>query len=362
MSDSLLSLDDVGDLSSLMDDVEERASGEKYFLELDLIDADPNQPRKTFDKTKLGELAESITHRGVLQPISVRDNPDSPGRYIINQGERRYRASLLANKDTIPVVIDNDFIDDDQMIENIQREELTHEEVFNWISAKLDAGVKKGEIAKRLGKSNAFVSQYVTLLTISDELHELFSGGRCRDLTVINELVKLEKKNNELVHQWISDPGDDDITRSTVRHIKQYISKLENEELESVDASVDYPESDTVESNSVDHSDVVDDEHGEIDLVASDSDDESDPESHVDDPNSIGAASVDYLHAIDTSQTREESSKINAILLCEHNGSSGRLVLDRRPTGDGLVWLRLDHGNEIEVNLSEVVLLSLIEV
>ena len=74
-------------------------------LDINLIDEDPNQPRKTFDN--ITELSESIKERGVKSPISV--HPIDNGRYMINHGARRYRASKLAGKTTIPAFIDDDY-------------------------------------------------------------------------------------------------------------------------------------------------------------------------------------------------------------------------------------------------------------
>jgi ParB family chromosome partitioning protein len=91
--------------------------------------------------------------RGVKTPISVRDNPDAAGRYLINHGARRVRASKLAHKTSIPAFIDNDYNEADQVIENLQRNELTPREIADFIGRELAKGKKKGDIAKELGKS-----------------------------------------------------------------------------------------------------------------------------------------------------------------------------------------------------------------
>ena len=87
-------------------------------LPLDLIDEDPNQPRTVFDPQLLQELADTIRDRGVKNPISVHLNTEKPGRYIINDGARRYRASKMAGKKSIPAFIDPDFTKIDQIIVN----------------------------------------------------------------------------------------------------------------------------------------------------------------------------------------------------------------------------------------------------
>ena len=82
------------------------ACGEPLLLALDLIDEDPDQPRREFDEASLRELSETIALRGVRQPMSVRPHPTTPGRWMLNFGARRYRTSLLAGKDTIPAFVD----------------------------------------------------------------------------------------------------------------------------------------------------------------------------------------------------------------------------------------------------------------
>ena len=104
-----------------------------------LLDEDPSQPRKFFDPDALKELADSIRTRGIKTPISVRFNVKN-GRYTINHGHRRYRASVIAGKETIPAYIDNDYSDEDQIIENLQRENLTTREIADYIGRQIALG------------------------------------------------------------------------------------------------------------------------------------------------------------------------------------------------------------------------------
>jgi ParB family chromosome partitioning protein len=166
---SRLDLDGLGDLSSLLDPVVANASGDgPLHLSLDAIEEDPNQPRKSdnpgFSKESLEELAMTISERGVKSPISVRERPDAPGRYVINHGARRYRASRIAGKEVIPAFVDNDYNEADQVIENLQRNELTAREIADFIGRELAKGKKKIDIAKEIGKSPAFITQHITLL------------------------------------------------------------------------------------------------------------------------------------------------------------------------------------------------------
>lgn len=147
-------------------------------LDINLIDEDPNQPRKEdnpgFSQQSLKELALTIAERGVKSPISVR--PTDNGRFIINHGARRYRASKLAGKTTIPAFIDNDYTHLDQLIENIQRDALTPREVADYIGYKISMGFKKSEIANELGKSNAWVSQHSVILDMPEPIAKAFNN------------------------------------------------------------------------------------------------------------------------------------------------------------------------------------------
>ena len=93
-------------------------------LPLGKIKSDPEQPRKTFNKDALQQLSESIENHGVIQPITVRQ---LNGHYIIVMGERRYRASKLAGKKTIPCIVrtyENNDVLEVQIIENLQRQDV----------------------------------------------------------------------------------------------------------------------------------------------------------------------------------------------------------------------------------------------
>ncbi len=129
-----LGLEGMGDLSALLAGPTAAANGGGPLdLDMGLIDEDPHQPRTEdnpgFSDESLDELAASIRLRGVKTPISVRDNPDAPGRYLINHGARRFRGSKRADKATIPGFIDNDYNEADQVVENLQRNELTAREI-----------------------------------------------------------------------------------------------------------------------------------------------------------------------------------------------------------------------------------------
>jgi ParB family chromosome partitioning protein len=131
-------------------------------LNIEKIFPDSMQPRKTFNETLLKELSESIKKHGVLQPITVRK---SGSEYTIVMGERRYRASKLADKKTIPCVVreyENNDVLEIQIIENLQRQDVEPTEEADAI-AYLSGKYSPTEIASRLGRSDNFIRQRIKL-------------------------------------------------------------------------------------------------------------------------------------------------------------------------------------------------------
>ena len=131
-------------------------------LPLSNIKPDPEQPRKTFNKDALQQLSESIQEHDVLQPITVRQ---LNGHYVIVMGERRYRASKLAGKKTIPCIVrnyENDNVLEVQIIENLQRQDVEPTEEAEAI-AYLSEKYAPAEIAKRLGRTDNFIRQRLKL-------------------------------------------------------------------------------------------------------------------------------------------------------------------------------------------------------
>ena len=146
----MMNLDSLEDLSSLLN-APAPVTGVPLLLKLSQIQEDPNQPRKIFDEEKLRELADSIKVRGVKTPISVHEDESNPGFYIINHGARRYRASMMAGKETIPAYIDGDYTFLDQLVENIQRDNLTPRETADGIALMLNSGMKKRRSSQKAG-------------------------------------------------------------------------------------------------------------------------------------------------------------------------------------------------------------------
>ncbi len=218
-------LNDFNNLGSLMDD-STKTVGACLTIDISLIDEDINQPRTNsnpgFSEESINELAETIKERGVKSPISVRDVGN--GRYLINHGARRYRASIVAGLTEIPAYVDNNYTKLDQVIENIQRNNLTANEIANFISEELKKGKSKGYIAEELGKSNAWVSQYCSIIDLPDDLVIFWESGILGDdVTALSELCKCYKKNPEVTLSYIS--NSEKISRQNVGELREQIEQ-----------------------------------------------------------------------------------------------------------------------------------------
>lgn len=137
-------------------------------VNIDAIRPNPNQPRRDFDEEALQELADSIREIGIIQPITVRDMGDET--YIIIAGERRWRASQVAGKTTIPAYIRT--VDDENMmemalVENIQREDLNSLEIALAYQHLMEQyGLTQEKLSERVGKNRATVTNYLRLLKL----------------------------------------------------------------------------------------------------------------------------------------------------------------------------------------------------
>lgn len=149
-------------------------------LPIDLVQRNPQQPRRTFDEGELNELSNSIRTHGVLQPILVR--PIADGKYEIVAGERRWRAAQRAGLHTIPAVI-RDFNEVEVLeiaiVENVQRTDLNPIEEAQGFQALIDRfGRTQEDIAEAVGKSRPHIANMLRLLKLPDDLQEMVRDGR----------------------------------------------------------------------------------------------------------------------------------------------------------------------------------------
>ena len=175
-------------------------------ISLAKIAPDPRQPRRYFDPEKLADLAESIKVNGVIQPIKVRPNPDAgAGKpdFMIISGERRWRASGLADQPDIPAVIEDDELSAgrlyaQQLAENLDREDLNPVEKAEAIQARIDElkgqGIQNAveQVAGELGKSVSWVSKNTQILKYSPEVRQLVHSGKIKDYELVKKVDSLK--------------------------------------------------------------------------------------------------------------------------------------------------------------------------
>ncbi|MCM1090427.1 MAG: ParB/RepB/Spo0J family partition protein [Butyrivibrio sp.] len=162
-------------------------------VKITMVEPNREQPRKNFDEDSLQELADSIKQFGLLQPILVQDRKD---HYEIIAGERRWRASRMAGLQEVPVIIRNyteQEIVEISLIENIQREDLNPiEEAQAYKRLLTEFNLKQDEVAERVSKSRAAVTNSIRLLKLSDEVQQMviddmISTGHARALLAIDD-------------------------------------------------------------------------------------------------------------------------------------------------------------------------------
>ena len=161
------------------------------FVKITKVEPNREQPRKNFDEDALQELADSIKQFGLLQPIMVQDRKD---HYEIIAGERRWRAAKLAGLKEVPVIIRNYTereIVEISLIENIQREDLNPiEEAQSYKRLLTEFNLKQDEVAERVSKSRAAVTNSIRLLKLCDEVQkmvidEMITTGHARALLAV---------------------------------------------------------------------------------------------------------------------------------------------------------------------------------
>jgi ParB family chromosome partitioning protein len=174
-------------------------------IPLEKVQANPSQPRMTFHQETLQELAASIKEHGVLQPILVRPAGDT---FEIIAGERRWRASKLAGKETIPAIVER--FDDATaleiaLIENLQREDLSPlDEAVIYKKMTGELGYSIRQLASKLGKDKGYVENRLRLASAPDDVREMVSQ-RYDTLSAAYELMKIDnvRRRRSLAKQML---------------------------------------------------------------------------------------------------------------------------------------------------------------
>ncbi len=192
-------------------DGETQGSSSINEVELDKIVPNPDQPRRAFSEEALQELSTSIQSIGLVQPITLRKLDD--GTYQIIAGERRYRASLMAGRTSIPAYIKT--VDDDEtmemaLIENIQREDLNSIEIALAYQKLIDTlSLTQEQLSERVGKKRATVANYLRLLKLPAEVQmgvkdKKIEMGHARALVTMNDPVTQLSLYNQILQDGLS--------------------------------------------------------------------------------------------------------------------------------------------------------------
>ncbi len=177
-------------------------------LPIGLIDPNREQPRRSFDEAALNELAASIRAVGVLQPIIVSPCGE---RYTIIAGERRYRASRLADMTEIPAIVrdwDSQKRLEAALIENLQRDDLNPVEEATGVRRLMDeAGLTQEKVAERLGKSRPAVANLLRLLNLPESVRQMLidgrlSAGHARALVTVDPRRQVQLANLTVQQGW----------------------------------------------------------------------------------------------------------------------------------------------------------------
>jgi len=178
-------------------------------LDIALIDPNPDQPRREFDTRALDQLARSIGIHGVLQPVVVRK---AGARYELVMGERRFRASQLAGRKTIPVVV-ADVATADRLelaiVENVQRQDLNPIELAHAYQALADAGNTQDEIGRKVAMDRSSVANHLRLLDLSRTIQaDVESGklsmGHAKALLQVSDVEVREVLRGQIHSQGLS--------------------------------------------------------------------------------------------------------------------------------------------------------------
>lgn len=359
------------DLSALEDDAP--AGGAPLQIPLGDVSEDPNQPRTEFSQEAMADMTASVTARGIKTPVSVRPDPEKEGAWILNYGARRYRAAVAAKLDTIPAFVDENHTDYDQIVENLQRDSLKPMELALFIDKKLNGGAKKGEIAKQISVDGSVITQHLALIDPPDCIEAIYSAGKCTSPKTLYDLRGLHAKHPADVEQWCE--STDEITRKSVSELAK---RLKGQDKNAAG------DAETKETNSETKSEGQGGEQESLDADQTGSG-SAGTEQAPDDPNNSGEPGTDDTKESEAAETLPpngggdtegksastetvapsgdlsswETAKKTAdpdrlkkpLLLVVYDERSAAVLLSRKPSTDGLLWIKYeDNGEEIEID------------
>lgn len=247
-------------------------SKKNFELPIEAIEVNPEQPRKIFSEAEISELSESIKEYGVLQPIIVSKRKE--GNYFLIAGERRLRASIQAGLTKIPAIV-KEANDRDialiALVENVQRENLSYiEEAIAYKNLMHDFGLTQVEIARRVGKQQATISNKIRILGLPEDILKMLLESQLterharallrvddNDLRkkIINRVISNNlnvKQTEKLIEEVLAKKQEEDRKKNKLRFInyKIYLNTIKKtfEQIKEVEGQATYHQTDLGDS------------------------------------------------------------------------------------------------------------------
>lgn len=205
----------------------------KNSIEIDINKIEPNkkQPRKTFEENSLEELASSIKEYGIVQPLIVRKNEDF---YEIVAGERRWRAAKIAGLKKVPAIIrdyESDLAFEIALIENIQRENLNPiEEALSYKRLNEEFNLSQDKIAEKVGKNRTTITNSMRLLNLDERVQNFIIEGK---ITSGHARALLTLTDNEIQFELAEKIIEDCLSVRETENLVKHISELKLKEKEN---------------------------------------------------------------------------------------------------------------------------------
>lgn len=345
-------------------------TGEPKMVKRSDILEDARQIRKRF---KLDEMRASIREnvaagrQPIKTPLIVKPHPTIPDKYQLGDGARRLRSAALEGVDELPIVVDENFDDFDQVSVNLQRDGNTPVEIADFIAQKLSEGFKKGEIAARLGQAKSWISKHVALIGMPDAIRRAYDEFRLNDVEAMYLLVNAHKDYPAEV-DVLCTTGTETISKYTVMDLLESLKNPAPELQPGADAA----------------SDAAGDPDGGAAPGVADASAANDPVVHVPE---AGTGQVEHRPAAGIEAVRPalpvlapapkpeakpdvkpeakpeaDIGKLRkAIVQVQHDERPARLLLDRR-AAMGLAWIKYDDdGAENEIDIGTARLVGIVE-
>jgi ParB family chromosome partitioning protein len=225
-----MALSNLKDLSNLAKAAQGRKGKEVLTVSVEEV-LPKEQARKRF--RKIEELATTLLTEGQQSPIIVSPK-NSEGKYVIQKGERRWRACRQAGIKTINIIVNDkpqSSLDEaaGELIENIQRDDLTALEIANALQIFIDNGWKQKDIAERIGKNISYISAHLSLLKMPQCVRELYDKEVCSDTETLNNLRLLFEFNQKHCRAVCTAVLKEGITRKQSRELLNEAKRIHTE-------------------------------------------------------------------------------------------------------------------------------------